>query len=1676
MELSDNEVFGQDDEITTGSTPRQELSDEDVFGSAGGGASPRQAGPANEMSDEDIFGDSATVSLHPEDDPYSQAGSAAMGAAHGVVPATAGIGAGAAITGATIGSVGGPVGIGLGLLGGLGAGYIASKGQDWLLEKLGVMDKFHKAEQDNPLSYAGGEFGSAAATLRPGMSQLQAGARLFSGAVGGGAEAGMEALNGGDMDPARIAMAAGTGAALPNLNKLGNQFERIGERIGNRLFRGGNGRYRGGNDNPDLKPAEAEDPATAAPDEFEVTSLADDLPITAGGSSTVQPAAPEIPGAGNPTGAPMAAREGARPSDPTRNYGKDSMAPRDEQAPGVPSEPVVQKNSPVTDDVALALNGEQPRAQSPAGPDVRPVQEAAPTKPMFRELPPDRPAQAGQSDLSALGTNEGPIPQPRVQSDGLEGARMQREALEGVQRKQAASQEGQDFQNLPEREAPATQPDNVPARDQETSNAVPRDQSVPAREQTQNAEGSKPLTPGEMKILAESRKMLVDAGWKRALAHLDAMAPRKQFDLMQKIATEAGKEQAVTAGKTASEAVTARPGRAKGLPSAESRVKTETGTLASSKKEAARSSAAIKFATDQHAEFGPGSEGHVPSPDKQWVKDTWAEIVKRNGGVDPTVRTSTQFVPVKQTEALADAYQWLKALKAAATGQNQKNFAQLHSTKGMGTVARETGKIEGDIARRPQLPEAAEQAETATGAMEHSRETFEHMQPDPRPGKDNSYVEDHNALADYINELSPTEYSKLSDKYDLKVEMNEPADPKALHSEMLQAMADTGRRPKGEITSEVDLPAKKVDLPHLPSVEEPKPTARKLDKNSDEFKRLALQYESDANMPSSKPRDTNARLESELGANKSESRADDSSPAAVYDKMVGLAKDFASDEGGAGAKNFVKEMVLRLQKRPSRGPRAPAAGPQAAANMRGYAESFAGSVKEDMRVAEANVIHVMDDIRKLYNNAKDEVLRMGLTAKEMKAMDLAGQKDKLSTLPVEQQKFYTDMIQPLKDLHERNYKELRDLNMKYNLGLELPDPTKRGIDVQYAPRHKEGTLLWDRSADDMFDPFSNRSLAGYSRNLEARGLKALRDVGNDPTMSSMTGDRLIINVDGNSRNGFEVSIIRNGQPPFKLKNLPPSFTGDIGDVLPLKVKGKQSRWQIDHAATDEIEKATGGKVKNLEDPMSNWALAAESTTKALEQIKLRTKIMDTPEFRNLTTKNKAEAEERGYDPKFSRLKEFGDVYMPKQLKWVFDDYAKPGFGGDNAIDKLRAFNQGVAKFINVNAPLVHVWNEGVQVAVSRGHRWIWPPSYLRIGRALPEAVRSVNGQDAIQREMRMNGAHPQLAATLARGMHHDYAAMLGMDMTVNAKKWDPVAKMFNMTGPQMLDKIYKASSDVTWRLSDYMATAHYLELKAEGNTPKQATDKLNKYFSTYQVGSTILGSRGLQQFLTDPATTLFGRYKANIFQSFYHMGNGMINGTKAEKAEAFGQMITLGALGLFGFSAVDKGLEKLTGIEGIELRPRGMAAFPAAIADVAKGKKSIAGAATQAWSPAPGLQSVFDLHGNKDYKGKDIFPQGNWAEDPMIPVEGVGKLAEYAARTYMSPYSAASQHYSRDDGEGGLKGAAKGFGLEQFGISAPSERALNYNETYEKFNNRNTKARRKRPEGVIPDLINRLND
>lgn len=1547
---------------------------------------------------------------------WSAPQSFAAGAAKGAVPTTAGLAAGlyagAAATPALT-----PVG---GILVGLGVGavtsWMAGMGQDKLLAAMGFDKPLHEAEQANPYSFFAGEAAPSALLLKPTGDLIQRG---IGAAIGGGAEAINETLSGGGYDLGKIGIAAGVGAALPSTNRYGSKILAAGDQVA--------GRYRRGNtaENPDLKEIPAEpgvEPEitiadTPTPEQMEAANVPANV---AQGTADVKPPPTEVPTAGNPEGAPMYAREAARPSDPVRDYAKETHA-------SIRDAGVVETKSPVSPDMAEALRGNNPEQvrQPEATADVTAPREAAPTSP--------EPADV--------------LPRPEPVAD-------------------------------PAQERPAKP---VPAAE------------APAPERVQTG-----LTPEEIRVAATARRALQELGYTRLLAEIDRrkLSPKQIAQTLTQAYNASRSATGEAVGRTTGEVRTETP-----------RQKVSTGVVASSKADAARKEGAIKFAVDNYKEFGPGSEkgGAIDPLDpaklketRQWAKDTWAEIVKRNKGVDPTVRSKNQYVPLKQGEGHTEAYQWLKALKASATGQNHRNFATAHTAKGMGAAMRETGKIEGDIARRPQLPEAAEAAETSVEQGSGPREQFD---PIPlREGKDNTFAKQYNEVVDWVNNLSERDYAVLADHYkeNLRPEIIDMMEPRDTLSEMMDVIKQAGRReapppeaggktPAGEVTAEVELPAKKVDLPEV------KPAARTLDKNSDEFKRLAAQYNQQAAKEKPLTREEQiARSEAKErslsdAANAKEERTtiDATNPESVWKaaaEAITRAEEImaqSKDKYGAGnlemrRRNLLQRTALDLWMR-FRNPASPST-PAASQPVKDYANSLS----EKFRRLSGDTLHRKLDLQGNLHAAIAEAATQKITPYHQRQISLAEQDNRIGALPQKLRDYYDKFVVPVREQALAMAREMRDLNDQHNLGWDLSDIGKVTT-KSYQPRYRVGLQSFDDKATNAaFDPFTGRTLGGIAPNLMDRQWYALESGNNRLVFEKLDADT--------------IRLWMGNRPTLRVK-VPPDFTGTIGDTLNLKVKGKNTKFTVDQGTTHEIEKATNGQVKFHENSLWQWTRMADDMTLAVEQTKLYQSIRSAPEYQALMTTDRKTAQERGYSLVKTHLPDFAtdgpykkDVYLPDAVRWALDDYHRPGFGvTSEGLERLRNFNVAMLKVFNTNAPLVHVMNELNLFTVGRGGKWLNPVGNAKVVGDITTAVRSVNTQDALQREMRNAGVNPLLAATKVGGMYKRAAEQFGLEVTRDWRLWDAPFKPWGLTAKEVGDKAYHLSSDVTWRLSDYLTTLRYMEERRAGWAPEDAAKRVNKFMSDYQLDTTVMGSRALQQVLADPATTSFGRYKAGVWRSLAHMTKDLVKGDpmlreQAGKAgfgkamtelkarqEALGQMIAVGVIATVIGPVFDGIIKKISGDENAEFRARGVnAPVHAALKFREKG---VQGVIAHAWTPSPALNATGELVKNKTFSNKEIIPTGDL---PGIIPEAAANMAEYAAQTAVPPYATVSKTYSRPEGSVGM--AFGNLALEQIGADIKSEAAVKRESQIERVLNQGAKQRMKRPGGIIPDLYNRATE
>jgi hypothetical protein len=1688
-----------DDSATGGSVSNEQTSQDDW-------EPVSSAKPAQAKAPDD---DWAAV---PPDGDWSTAGSFAAGAAKGAIPTTTGLAAGLA-AGAAATPLLTPVGgilVGLGV--GAGTSWLAGMGQDKVLAALRLDKPLAEAEHAHPYMFFGGEAASSAALLKVPGSLMQRG---VGAAIGGAAEGINEAIQ-GEFDPGKLGIAAGTGFALPTPNKLGSKLIAAGEQVPGRFgYRGGN---KGGeNPNPDLKEvplAEGEAPDIVyepAPQEADLT-VANKQPDVAGGVSTPQPPAPEVTGAGNPEGAPMLAREGAKPGDPERNYGKESR-------PSVSNEGVVQKGSPVSQEVAQALTEREPASTerepalqqpSPAA-EVPAAREAAPTNDNVGEMYGITPGSAEWHEavhggeprnVAEEATQRWGLPHPDAPPPTPESKVIELPQSTKPYRTDPEALPPGHVELVPEpsigavRERPAREPLELVPEHTITERPAPE---PPVKTGLTPAEikANRPLTPEERKDFKAHRQAFIDSGHSDMLTKLDAMPGserQKYYRLRNGYNELEAQAKAAREGKPVEEAVPEAP------PIYRNRIETprkklSTGATAASAEDAARKQQALDNYKKIFDELGPKSERgkSIDPTDKArmadtraYVRETWEQAKEIMGG-DPFAKLSKVYVPDKRGDGgeVDQHVQWLRGLRHAAIGRSgYKDFAAIHKAPEIATEDRATGRVAADIARGQRVPEAAGEAMTAVEAST-PRETFEPMAPwkdrTGKPAADQTFVTQSNELRQWANDLSPRDYDVLAGQYKetLRPSILDADNPNEVLAEMMDVLKKSGRRetvpgktPTGEITSEVELPAKKVDLPELPR------TGGKVDLTSEYGRRLAAQYNAEAakEKPLTKAEQLALSEAKERGlteaAKRTEDRApvDATNPKVVWEKAAGFLKD---EQGGVKFPAIAGQLWARF--RNPANPSTPGAS-QAA-------KDYAADLSDKFRRLLGDTLHRKLNIQANMHAAIADAERLKIDTPYMqRKIALAEQHGKIGALPKEVRDWYERYVVPIREQAKDVMREMKDLNDTERLGWDIPH-LNLVSSIAYQPRYQVGRQGFDAKMDTAaFDPWGGRTLSGWSPNLMDRKWFSLEQQGG-------LGRIVFEQIDPDT-----IRLWRGNQPTVKIKT-PASFDGKLGDVLELNVKGKPTKFTVDQASTLEINNATKGQVKFHENALWAWSRMADDMAHALEQQKLFLGIKGSKEFQALATTDRDVARDRGYSTAKTHLPDFvtegpnkKDVYLPDAVRWALDDYHRPGFGvTSEGLERLRNFNIAMLKVFNTNAPLVHVLNELNLFTVGRGGKWLNPVANWNMVKDIGTAVKSVNAQDALQREMRNAGVNPLLATTKVHNMFKRAADQMGLEIKRDWRLWDAPFKPWGIKATEAGDHLYRLSSDVTWRLSDYLTTLRYMEERRGGWAPEDAAKRVNKFMSDYQLDTTVMGSRVLQQILADPATTSFGRYKAGVWRSLAHMTKDLVKGDpmlreQAGKAgfgsamselkarqEAMGQLMAVGVLATLVGPALDAALGKATGDENAEFRSRGVNA-PVHAALKFK-EKGVQGLISHAWTPSPAINAVSELKDNKTFSGKEIVPTGNL---PGIIPEAAVNVGEYVAQTAIPPYATVSKTYSRPEGSVGK--AVGNLALEQIGADIKSDAAVKRENQIERVINRGAKDRFKHPRGILPDLFNRFTE
>lgn len=1492
-------------------------------------------------------------------------------------------------------------------VGGVLAGVVAGAGGGFLVNKAQdwILDKLGLSQTISDIQQShptAFQIGEAAPAALSLRPSGSLAQRAIGGLIGGGAT-GVEQAMEGEFDPTSLAIATLTGAALPNPNKLGQKFIQAGERAGASVGSRINTRATNGSG---VEPSQAPE-----------TPGRPDLKATDEGGSSPGAEESDIEVANDLTTTSRGVAAENPPAPQVAGAGNPEGAPMLAREASRPTEPGrdYRKSKPVVDKTGIETQ------------DSTVIAQVDPSKPM------------GDDVAAALKPAETPVQAPAARPD--------------VRPPQAAAQE--------------------PQPPVETGLAS-YGQEKPVTAAVTKPE---PLTPNEIRTLAEVRKELARLGHDQVIAKLDELPPKEQAQrasqLRAALASETGEAVGRTTGQVRKE--TPRP-------------KISIGVQARSKGDAAKKQATLDAVMGTHKEFGPeGDKGKVIDPTKMdkkdlitWAKSVMTEATKRNGGRDPLVRSKDNYVPVNKGEH-TPAYQWLRAVKSLAAGKELKNFQSLHVPEGekievapkvepsaetapakeapaeakpsISELDRETQNIEADIQKRPSLPEAATEAQLAkTAPSTVGREEFEPLPPMKNSkgeiGKDQTYVEQQNELRSWLNNLSDADYARVQAANEERLQslVSESNDPKDLHSQLMQDLAaTTGKRPGIAKPAAEDVPGRggNLDIPTIQTGKfEPTEAGAAATKgkslketNPELFKKLAAQYGSSE---TTKPRMSTAeRLAAETTAADNPENLPPEAIKGGWDDFGKKVGEFMGDTSGAMR---IPSWLLPTKNSP--------ASPSVSPEIKEYTESLGNLFNR-------YVNRVKGGLQDSYAAIS---LAPTLTPKRWETISKAYQNRDLASLSADDRAAFDKHVKPLIDKYNRLYDDMDELNDKHNFGLDMPDRAIQGASKEFQPRQQKGKQMYDKTQEDAFDPLSGRNLSAWAPTLEQREWFGLQDT---------KGNRMTVNVDTDKDGNPVMQIWRNGKAQT-LKNLPSGFEGKVGDAITLKVKGVTDQWSIDHATNDEIKTATKGKVEFHENPVMAWSQAIDGLHKALSDAQLIVDVKNDPRWEKNTTTNKSEAKDRGYDLNPANLEALGrengkPIYMPRNLRWALEDFFREGVGG-TALDPFRNAAQTLLKSFFALSPLIHPLNELNLFAVSRGSAWLKPSGYKSLYDNSIRAFKSVNEQDYHQRAISQAGGNPMLGQVIIRDMYPKAAKRFGMDIANNPSKWDPIARLWDTSTPELAKAVYNTSSDITWRLSDYLLTIRYFEGIDKGLSQQAAAREAHEWISDYRTPPTMVGSgekgRALASVMKEPAFTAFGRYKYGIFKSYANATKALVNGTPDQRKKAIAQLMTLAVITYGLYPLADKAVQAITGNEEASVGRRGASTIPSAVTDYLGGGGQFP--VKQLWSPSIPLSTAWDAMNNQDWTGKPIIPQGAGLG------ESGARVAEWGLRQAVPPYASLSRTVDRpDQSVGGVLGD---LAAEQVGVKVPSESAQKFKAKAEKRQNTEYKARLKGHPGIIPEL------
>lgn len=636
---------------------------------------------------------------------------------------------------------------------------------------------------------------------------------------------------------------------------------------------------------------------------------------------------------------------------------------------------------------------------------------------------------------------------------------------------------------------------------------------------------------------------------------------------------------------------------------------------------------------------------------------------------------------------------------------------------------------------------------------------------------------------------------------------------------------------------------------------------------------------------------------------------------------------------------------------------------------------------------------------------------------------LAREAGKLHTLPADIKAYYDKYLAPV-------FAENDDLFDKISkLGGNLGDKVK-----DHVYRIAKG-LHPDYGGDPIAGVQGARGLSRTASMLKDRQFYAIEDA---------KGNRKIVSP---TETGY--AEWDNGKQTFRQNA---NFEPKVGETFSDHNSVQQT---VSKALTPEIEQhalfSNGAKAEYYK----HAALSAYETHAYLSDVLRHQQFLESLKAdldkRKWMTKNAAEGRANGWQKTvFPQMDEY---YMPNQLRYVMDDFAKSGLH-ESALDWPRELSQKVTKLLFWN-PVPHLGNVGVHWAVARGFDWLpGNGNYKRLAETGAQAIKSVMNQDHIQTEMRSIGSGTVYGGVITSNFLHELGHAYGMTIKSNPHKWDPIARTLGMSTPDLARAVYRASSKIMWAGNDMMLTQKYLENKAKGMTPQQARTDAERDIPNYRIPATVItsgaGGRFMAKALGDPLISAFGRYHFGVFNSYANIIKDAAQGSPEQRKEAIGKMMVMAAIAYGVYPLLDSMAKVVTGNKDASMQRRGPISIPHHLGRALQGIEDPMQAARGTFTIAPMAATAMETLANRDWAGRPIMMPGDVSQATKAPTMGgkvraAGRAAvqqgEHLARGLVSPYGTLAQ---------AMDAKRNPFGTvrdQLMDIRNPSQAAANYERT-----------------------------